>query len=144
MCEHIVILNRDFLWWTLSTCICVVLILWDNQASNLGRIESCWYYPFGLLKLHHQGFICAGVEKKLDVVPAAIFISDGPLKSKSAWRGTGIAVPVFSLRSQSSVGSGEFVDIRPLVDFCSLTGTHLSPNMKELCICRYSVFDNAK
>ena len=49
--------------------------------------------------------------------------SDGPFREKQSWRGTGVAVPVFSLRSHSSVGAGEFVDIKTLVDICAATGT---------------------
>jgi hypothetical protein len=32
------------------------------------------------------------------------------------WRGAGLAVPVFSLRTHHSVGVGEFLDLIPLVD----------------------------
>ena len=48
--------------------------------------------------------------------------SDGPVRQKAHWRGAGLAVPVFSLRSCSSVGAGEYVDLRALVDFCVATG----------------------
>lgn len=58
----------------------------------------------------------------MDVVPAVIGAFDGPIRESEPWRGTGLAVPVFSLRSQSSVGCGEFVDIKTLVDFCSTSG----------------------
>lgn len=34
------------------------------------------------------------------------------------WRGAGVAVPVFSLRTHDSVGCGEFLDLLKLVDFC--------------------------
>ncbi|MGO8679176.1 MAG: 4-alpha-glucanotransferase [Limisphaerales bacterium] len=40
----------------------------------------------------------------------------------TAWRGAGVAVPVFSLRSDSSFGVGEFSDLKPLADWCRLTG----------------------
>ena len=53
---------------------------------------------------------------------AAVVQTDGPLREKRPWRGAGVAVPVFSLRSQSSVGAGEFVDIRALVDLCAAAG----------------------
>ena len=50
--------------------------------------------------------------------------SDGPVRQETNWRGAGLAVPVFSLRSRSSVGAGEYVDLRALVDFCAATGEH--------------------
>ena len=38
------------------------------------------------------------------------------------WRGAGVAIPVFSLRSQSSFGVGEFTDLKLLADWCSSVG----------------------
>ena len=34
------------------------------------------------------------------------------------WRAAGVAVPVFALRSTQSMGCGEFIDIKPLADWC--------------------------
>lgn len=42
------------------------------------------------------------------------------------WRGSGLAVPVFSLRTRHSVGVGEFLDIKRLVDVCCMAGEKLS------------------
>jgi 4-alpha-glucanotransferase len=41
------------------------------------------------------------------------------------WRGAGVAVPVFSLRTEKSGGIGEFPDIKKLVDWAKLTGLKL-------------------
>lgn len=41
------------------------------------------------------------------------------------WRGSGVAIPVFSLRSNNSFGVGEFADIKLLVDWCTETGMRL-------------------
>jgi len=43
----------------------------------------------------------------------------------SHWRGAGVAVPVFSLRTDNSGGIGEFPDIKKLVDWAKLTGLRL-------------------
>ncbi|HEX5026217.1 MAG TPA: 4-alpha-glucanotransferase, partial [Agriterribacter sp.] len=40
----------------------------------------------------------------------------------NAWRGAGVAIPVFSLRSAKSLGTGEFTDIKLLVDWAKKTG----------------------
>ena len=45
--------------------------------------------------------------------------------SVSHWRGAGVAVPVFSLRTEKSGGIGEFPDIKKLVDWAKLTGLKL-------------------
>ena len=41
------------------------------------------------------------------------------------WKGAGVAVPVFSLRSDKSLGVGEFTDLHLLVDWAKSTGLHL-------------------
>ncbi|MBR4755726.1 MAG: 4-alpha-glucanotransferase, partial [Bacteroidales bacterium] len=38
------------------------------------------------------------------------------------WRGAGVAIPVFSLRSEESFGVGEFKDLKKLADWASATG----------------------
>jgi 4-alpha-glucanotransferase len=43
----------------------------------------------------------------------------------STWRGAGVAIPVFSLRSGNSFGVGEFSDIKLLVQWCARTGLKL-------------------
>ncbi|WP_332735226.1 4-alpha-glucanotransferase [Flavihumibacter sp.] len=40
----------------------------------------------------------------------------------NTWKGTGVAIPVFSLRSKNSFGVGEFTDLHLLVDWASATG----------------------
>ena len=44
-------------------------------------------------------------------------IQDGFARFDHIWRGAGIAIPVFSLRSAQSMGVGEFTDINLLVDW---------------------------
>ncbi|MGG9972680.1 4-alpha-glucanotransferase [Ferruginibacter sp. SUN002] len=41
------------------------------------------------------------------------------------WKGAGVAIPVFSLRTTKSFGTGEFTDIRQLVDWSKLNGLKL-------------------
>ena len=41
------------------------------------------------------------------------------------WRGAGVAIPVFSLRSENSLGVGEFTDIKLLVDWGKQVGLKL-------------------
>lgn len=43
----------------------------------------------------------------------------------SHWRGAGVSVPVFSLRTEKSGGIGEFPDIKKLVDWAKLAGLKL-------------------
>ncbi|MDE3236906.1 MAG: 4-alpha-glucanotransferase, partial [Bacteroidota bacterium] len=41
------------------------------------------------------------------------------------WKGAGVAIPVFSLRSSQSFGVGEFADIKLLTDWCISVGLKL-------------------
>ena len=43
----------------------------------------------------------------------------------STWKGAGVSIPVFSLRARDSLGTGEFSDIRLLVDWAHKTGLKL-------------------
>ena len=52
-----------------------------------------------------------------------VIIHDGFVRlSNNTWKGAGVAVPVFSLRSKNGFGVGEFNDIKLLVDWAKLTG----------------------
>ena len=41
---------------------------------------------------------------------------------EAPWRGAGVAIPVFSLRSEESFGVGEFHDLKKMVDWAEKTG----------------------
>ncbi len=43
----------------------------------------------------------------------------------NTWKGAGVAIPVFSLRSRNSFGVGEFTDLRLLADWAKKTGMKL-------------------
>ena len=47
------------------------------------------------------------------------------LRDDVQWRGAGVAVPVFSLRSEQSFGVGEFADLQLLGDWCAATGQRI-------------------
>ncbi|XP_006658074.1 4-alpha-glucanotransferase DPE2 [Oryza brachyantha] len=53
-----------------------------------------------------------------------ILLSDGALR-ESPWRGAGVAVPMFSIRSSEDLGVGEFLDLKLLVDWAVNSGFHL-------------------
>uniref|UniRef100_A0A7S1T7F8 4-alpha-glucanotransferase n=2 Tax=Compsopogon caeruleus TaxID=31354 RepID=A0A7S1T7F8_9RHOD len=65
--------------------------------------------------------------------------SDFSFQYPNPWRGSGVAVPVFSLRSEKSCGVGEFLDLKKMVDFCVATGNQL---LQLLPINDTTVFNN--
>jgi 4-alpha-glucanotransferase len=48
---------------------------------------------------------------------SSFLLQDNYVRDERRWRGTGIAIPVFSLRSKQSLGVGEFTDIKLMVDW---------------------------
>ena len=43
----------------------------------------------------------------------------------TTWKAAGVAIPVFSLRTEQSFGVGDFADLKRLVDWCQATGLKL-------------------
>ena len=49
-------------------------------------------------------------------------VSKGKDDISYGWKGAGVAVPVFSLKSSSNFGIGEFLDLKLLADWCNKVG----------------------
>ncbi len=47
------------------------------------------------------------------------------LRAIPSWRGTGVAIPIFSLRSEEGFGIGEFNDLKKMVDWAKKTGQRM-------------------
>ena len=56
---------------------------------------------------------------------AAYIIRGLRLRDCATWRGAGVAVPMFSLRSEKSFGVGDFADLKLLADWCVRTGQNI-------------------
>lgn len=86
-------------------------------------------YKYGVYDVANRHFIRYedGPNRTLPERPEQLVIlNDGFLRLPSpAWRGAGVSVPVFSLRSDKSFGIGEFNDLKLLADWCQLTGLKL-------------------
>ncbi|XP_020590132.1 4-alpha-glucanotransferase DPE2 isoform X2 [Phalaenopsis equestris] len=57
-------------------------------------------------------------------IPKYVLLSDGSFR-RIPWRGAGVAIPMFSIRSIDDLGVGEFLDLKLLVDWAVETGFHL-------------------
>ncbi|ONK63671.1 uncharacterized protein A4U43_C07F17690 [Asparagus officinalis] len=57
-------------------------------------------------------------------LPTYVSLSDGPFR-EMPWRGAGVAIPMFSIRSNDDLGVGEFLDLKLLVDWAVKSGFHL-------------------
>jgi 4-alpha-glucanotransferase len=52
-------------------------------------------------------------------------LHDGFYSHRNKWKGAGVAIPVFSLRSKTGFGTGEFNDIKLLADWATQAGIKL-------------------
>ncbi|XP_010251909.1 PREDICTED: 4-alpha-glucanotransferase DPE2 isoform X2 [Nelumbo nucifera] len=64
------------------------------------------------------------VDSTLQSPPRYICLSDGIFRDMP-WRGAGVAIPMFSVRSEDGLGVGEFLDLKLLVDWAVGSGFHL-------------------
>ncbi len=69
-----------------------------------------------------------GENRKIDKVNPEginIFNNENFRRTIDSWKGAGVAIPVFSLRSENSFGTGEFLDLKLMVDWAVKTGQKL-------------------
>ncbi len=57
-----------------------------------------------------------------DIFEGKTIFASSPRFETGKWKGAGVAIPVFSLRTQDSFGVGEFNDLKKLADWAELTG----------------------
>jgi 4-alpha-glucanotransferase len=118
---------------------------WDTGSPLLMTLEDNWWvrklelpkesfpiaYKYAVYHIKHKKFLHYengnnrilhgdALTKKITVV------HDGFVQlPNNTWRGTGLAIPVFSLRSRDSGGVGEFRDLKLLVDWARKTGMRM-------------------
>ncbi|MDO9154128.1 MAG: 4-alpha-glucanotransferase [Paludibacter sp.] len=63
--------------------------------------------------------------EKIDLQTATIVHDENFLRTIHSWKGAGVAIPVFSLRSKKSFGTGEFNDLKLMIDWALKTGQKL-------------------
>lgn len=76
----------------------------------------------GELILEHGESRIVAVPTTTSRPPALLVQHDGYFRREQRWRGAGVAMPVFSIRTSRSVGCGEFADIATVVDWCASVG----------------------
>ena len=104
---------------------------WFVARIHLSQNEWPASYKYGIYNVDQKKLIRFEegenriLQKKENDVELVI-IHDGFVKCVVAnWRGAGVSIPVFSLRSKKSFGVGEFTDIPLLIDWAKQTGLKL-------------------
>ncbi|MEO5684361.1 MAG: 4-alpha-glucanotransferase [Chitinophagaceae bacterium] len=113
---------------------------WDTANPVLMGKEGNWhlakltipkeafplYYKYGVFNVKEKAFVRfeQGENRFLfgDAADKITILHDGFVQlPNNFWRGTGVAIPVFSLRSKNGSGTGEFADIQLLADWARKT-----------------------
>ncbi len=99
---------------------------WSTARVNIPKESFPLYYKYGVYNIKDKVFVRfeQGENRFLfgDAVNKITILHDGFVQlPNSSWRGTGVAIPVFSLRSKNGFGTGEFSDIKLLADWAKKT-----------------------
>jgi len=106
---------------------------YHSIAVDLSKIDLPLLYKYGVYDTVNKKFIRyeggdnrvlfhahAAAKNKLTIANDGFIVLP-----ENTWRGAGVSIPVFSLRSKNSWGIGEFTDIKLLVDWAKKTGLQL-------------------
>ena len=102
-------------------------------ARDLSKVDLPLFYKYGIYDVNKKRFVRFedGSNRVLYHAHAAAvnkitIANDGFINLPvDYWKGAGVAIPVFSLRSKNSWGVGEFTDIKLLVDWAKKTSLQL-------------------
>ena len=99
---------------------------WHTVKINLSAEHFPLDYKYGIYNIKKKSFTYEeGANRQLEKLPvdkALIVLHDGFIHCEKQWRGAGVAIPVFSLRTEDGFGVGEFLDIKLLADWAKATG----------------------
>ncbi|MFZ1371758.1 MAG: 4-alpha-glucanotransferase [Ferruginibacter sp.] len=112
--ENVLLLSKNNNWWSIKL--------------NLGKAAFPVVYKYGIYNSHDKKFtrfedgnnrILLNDEGRNSFT----IIHDGfAMLNNINWKAAGVAIPVFSLRSKKSFGTGEFTDLKLLVDLAKAIG----------------------
>lgn len=108
--EKPILLQAEGNWWTI--------------AMELPKEGFPLQYKYGIYNTKSKNFVQfeAGENRQLfgDAGQHLTIVQDGFLQVPSTgWKGAGVAIPVFSLRTKNSWGIGEFTDLKELADWAA-------------------------
>jgi 4-alpha-glucanotransferase len=102
---------------------------WEAEVSvPLNAFPVTYKYAVGdktgesLLLEHGESRIVALPMSETSRAPAVLVRHDGHFRRERRWRGAGVAVPVFSIRTKNSLGCGEFSDLALVAKWCASVG----------------------
>ncbi len=115
-------------WNTTDPCIMSLETDWWAIKIKLPKEALPLIYKYGIYNVKEKSFVAFeegdnrllhgdAHNKKLTIV------HDGFVRmANNTWKGAGVSIPVFSLKSNRSFGVGEFTDLKLLADWAQKTG----------------------
>ncbi len=103
---------------------------WQTEV-DLGKTTSDINYKYGLYDVAEQKFRCFedGPDHYAPTINSKnsiVMIDDGFVRcSTNLWRGAGVGIPVFSIRTKKSFGVGDFGDLKLFIDWAGKVGLKL-------------------
>ena len=146
---HIFRVKVPFLQPDETICLCgstTHLKNWDSKNPILLEPQDNWYstnifldenewpatYKYGIYNIIEKKLVCLEsgenrlIRKLEEPENSVTILNDGFINyHPEPWKGAGVSIPVFSLRSKKSFGVGEFSDIKLLIDWASQSGIKL-------------------
>ncbi len=96
---------------------------------DFAELEIPFDYKFVILEKESGDVVAweGGDNRRFDIVPARkneVLVVGGMrfINPMSPWHGAGVAIPVFSVRSEDDFGVGDFIDLKKMVDWAVATG----------------------
>ena len=102
---------------------------WTGTVRLQSPGERCEYkYAMWDAQAGHALDMEGGDNRVISAAPdpsAARVFNDEDYRHPDAWRGAGVALPVFAMRSENGLGVGEFADLKLLTDWAVRAGMQL-------------------
>lgn len=103
--------------------------LWHVDVPR-AAVSLPFEFKFGLWSEADQRLVAfeEGPNRRLAALPHGedvVVVNCEVFRHAAPWKGAGVAIPVFSLRSERGYGVGEFADLGPLAEWAAACGLHL-------------------
>ncbi|SDD96343.1 4-alpha-glucanotransferase [Niabella drilacis] len=117
-----------------NTAAPVLLQQWGNDwmaSLSIPSVPFSLEYKYGIYNKELGSFVAYEEKENRVFGPpvnenGTIILHDGFIRRpNNTWKGAGLAIPVFSLRSREGLGIGEFNDLKELADWAQQTGLKL-------------------
>ena len=115
--KPLILAKADENWWSLNV--------------DLSKNKTDIHYKYGICDANSKQFkyFESGPDRIAPVLnskKSVVQLSDGFIRiSNQNWKGAGVGLPVFSIRTKKSFGVGDFADLKLLIDWAEKVGLKL-------------------